>query len=373
MSLVSVVSVKILSMDTGLYLRRISSPAHLLTVVGAMCMEQLKTCLFQWRALDGLRAAGMLKTRDSVIPELFSLMDKADSLTRTLSSVGKAILLQGAESMALTLKAENDKSRRTESNDTVAKKEMRYVKAYKMLIEIAKTHCSLFGASSVAKKDLDALKDSMEAHKPVLLSASSTHLQDEANGLLNQNPRNESECAGAAVAAGKRGGKRVAQHGLGVSPSDGKKQQGERDGEDADDDKDLERLRERGQSLTAKLNMVPPSGSNSDSLSTPSQFTELAMHTLASSELKNAQSEKLALEARLAEVQRKLDDEIAAHNVTKTRLSTMVEIGDGKGAFWSELVTYDVNHPVDVQQAYTSDCPRILMCVCIRRWVRVHL
>jgi hypothetical protein len=170
-----VMSTKMLSVDSNLVMRRIDSIDKLTSIVGGKLVEQIKTILISWRMLDGLRDCNLFQTRDRTMDNFLALSSPS-AWARMVpqsapNSLGAAILVQCAQSMALTLVSENRRAARTETVHTAAQREARFFTACGDIVQVLEKNASLFGCTEemdVASKE--SIKKRLLSLKPLLPS-----------------------------------------------------------------------------------------------------------------------------------------------------------------------------------------------------------
>ena len=168
-------STKMLSVDSNLVMRRIDSIDKLTSIVGGKLVEQIKTILISWRMLDGLRDCNLFQTRDRTMDNFLALSSPS-AWARMVpqsapNSLGAAILVQCAQSMALTLVSENRRAARTETVHTAAQREARFFTACGDIVQVLEKNASLFGCTEemdVASKE--SIKKRLLSLKPLLPS-----------------------------------------------------------------------------------------------------------------------------------------------------------------------------------------------------------
>lgn len=313
------VMVKMLATDSELRLRRIDSIAELVTIVGAKLVEQLKTLLLSWHMLDGMRNAGLLGERETLLSSLAALASPTKrACSRTLPPLGEAILVQGATSMALLLQNENKRAARTETVQTAAAREARFFAACDNLVGLLIENSSLFGCSTLEASGKKRVEDKLRNLKPLLPTRQEKRLQDEVHGPRGgaglRNSKEEREARDRKEGSDEQRKKRDAQHGAGVSPADAKKggskkNTGGKEGNEGGDPSSAE-VRARGSQIAKDFG----SGGTDE-------LTVLAAHQFQSAELGRLRREKEQVEANLAKAIQDLSDEKTAHALTRAELS----------------------------------------------------
>ena len=339
-----VISTKMLSVDSNLVMRRIDSIEELTSIAGGKLVEQIKTILISWRMLDGLRDCALFQTRDRTMNNFLALSSPS-TWARVLpqsapNTLGAAILVQCAQSMALTLVSENRRAARTETVHTAAQREARFFTACGDIVQVLEKNASLFGCTEemdVTSKE--SIKKRLLSLKPLLPSKTERRLQDEATGLDGgHGPRNASETEDRELAKKKvekvARPKRGATHGTGNSPMDPKKVAGPKDCE-SDGDPTSEGVR-AGAARLAKLF----SSANSESYSTDdSSSTSLAQFAAQSIEIKDLSVQKARLELELSAEKAKLAAEVAAHELTRAELKGLKgATAEGSQSVFDKLV-----------------------------------
>jgi hypothetical protein len=341
-----VMSTKMLSVDSNLVMRRIDSIDELTSIVGGKLVEQIKTILISWRMLDGLRDCNLFQTRDRTMDNFLALSSPS-AWARMVpqsapNSLGAAILVQCAQSMALTLVSENRRAARTETVHTAAQREARFFTACGDIVQVLEKNASLFGCTEemdVASKE--SIKKRLLSLKPLLPSKTERRLQDEAAGLEGgRGPRNASETEESELAKKKAAvpvarPKRGATHGTGNSPMDSKKVAGHKEGE-SDDDPTSEGVRAGAARVATKLF----GSAHSESYSTDdSSTTSLAQFAAQSSEIKDLSVQKARLELELSAEKAKLAAEVAAHELTRAELKGLKgATAEGSQSVFDKLV-----------------------------------